>query len=156
MLDLISPMSQVMLSWSLFFLLFSGLGMAILKLLGKRIASGRDWLDSFWLGWALALAVLQIWHFIFPVNEMILLLLAVVAAYQLFSQRETAARLIAQLRYERAYLLAMTLLAPLDVKPGACYADRLRQRVPRHPGRDVDRRVSDRAGARKPVFVLGF
>lgn len=111
MLDLIAPMSLVLLSWLLLFLLFSGLGMMALKLLRKRFASGRDWLDSFWLGWALTLAVLQIWHFFFPVNDMILLLLALLAAPQLFSQRKTATRLIAQLRHERAYLLATALLA---------------------------------------------
>lgn len=111
MLDLVAPMSLVLLSWLLLFLLFSGFGMMVLKLLGKSLASGWDWLDSFWLGWALTLALLQIWHFVFPVNETILLLLALLAAYQLFSQRETAARLMAQLRYRRAYLLIMALLA---------------------------------------------
>ena len=111
MLDLIAPMSLVLLSWALLFLLFSGLGLTALKLLGKPFASGRDWLDCFWLGWALTLAVLQIWHFFFPVNEMILLLLALFAAYQLIPQRKTAARLLAQMRHKRAYLLAMALLA---------------------------------------------
>jgi len=111
LLDLIAPMSQVLLSWLLLFLLFSGLGLWVLKLLGKRFESGWDWLDSFWLGWALGIAVLQVWHFIFPVNEMILLLLALIAACQLFSQREVAARLVAQLRNEYAYLIALALLA---------------------------------------------
>ena len=111
MLDLIAPMSLVLLSWLLLFLLFSGLGMMVLKLLGKSFASGRDWLDSFWLGWALTLAVLQIWHFFFPVNDMILLLLALLAAHQLFSQRTVATRLIAQLPKESAYLLATGLVA---------------------------------------------
>ena len=111
LLDLIAPMSQVLLSWALLFLLFSGLGLLILKLLGKRPASGWVWLDSFWLGWALSIAVLQIWHFVFPVNEMILLILSAVALFQLFNQRESAAGLLAQLRKERAYLLAMALLA---------------------------------------------
>ena len=111
LLDLIAPMSQVLLSWALFFLLFSGIGLLILKLLGKRLASGWVWLDSFWLGWALSIAVLQIWHFVFPVNEMILLILSAVALFQLFNQRESAAGLLAQLRKERAYLLATALLA---------------------------------------------
>ena len=111
MLDLIAPMSLVLLSWLLLFLLFSGLGMTALKLLGKPCASGWDWLDSFWLGWALSLALLQIWHFFFPINEMILLLLALLAARQLIAQRETAARLLASLRGQRLYLPGLALLA---------------------------------------------
>ncbi len=111
MLDLITPMSQVLLSWLLLFLLFSGLGMLLLKLLGKSFKSGWDWLDSFWLGWALSLAVLQIWHLVLPVNETILLLLALIAAYQLFSLRASAARLLHRLSNERAYMLVMAPLA---------------------------------------------
>ena len=111
LLDLIAPMSQVLLSWALLFALFSGLGLWVFKLLGKRCASGWDWLDSFWLGWALSIAVLQIWHLVFPVNEMILLILSAVALFQLVNQRRTAALLITQLRSDRAYLLAMALLA---------------------------------------------
>lgn len=110
MLDLVAPMSLVLLSWALLFLLFSGLGLVALRLFGKPFARGRDWLDSFWLGWSLTLAALQIWHFAFPVNEVILLVFALVAAHQLMSQRESAARLLAQMRNERAYLLAMALL----------------------------------------------
>ena len=44
-------------------------------------------------------------------NETILLLFSLVAAFQLFAQRKSAARLIASLRNERAYLLLMGLLA---------------------------------------------
>lgn len=111
MLDLVLAMSQVLLSWLLFFLLFSGLGMLVLKLLGKAFKSSRDWLDTFWLGWALAIAVLQFWHFVFPVNEVILLMFALAAALQLISARDAVARLISRLRNERAYLLAMALLS---------------------------------------------
>ena len=111
MLDLVAPMSLVLMSWLLLFLLFSGLGMMALRLIGKPCASGWDWLDSFWLGWALSLATLQIWHFFFPVNEMILLLLALLAASQLIAQRESVASLLMRLRGQRAYLLGLALLA---------------------------------------------
>ena len=111
MLDLVAPMSLVLMSWLILFLLFSGLGMMALKLLGNPCASGWDWLDSFWLGWALSLAALQIWHFFFPVNEIILLLLALLAARQLIAQRESFARLLMRLRGQRAYLLGLALLA---------------------------------------------
>ena len=66
MLELIPPMSQVLLSWLLLFLLFTGLGMMAQKLLGRRFASGWEWPDKFWLGWALTLVILQIWHLPFP------------------------------------------------------------------------------------------
>ncbi len=111
MLDLLAPMSLVLLSWALFMLLFSGLGITVFRLLEKPLKAGDDWLDSFWLGWALALAVLQFWHLVFPVNAAILLLFALFAARQLISQRSAAAQLIIQLRSESVYLLIMALLA---------------------------------------------
>ena len=109
--DLVSPMSQVLLSWLLFFLLFSGLGMWASRLLGKSAATVWDWLDSFWMGWALAIAVMQVWHLVFPVNDVILILFGAAAAVQLFVQRKSAAGLITRLPKDRVYLLAMALLA---------------------------------------------
>ena len=111
MLDLVAPMGGVLLSWLLFFLLFSGLGMVVLKALGKPLASGWVWLDSFWLGWALALAVMQLWHFAFPVNDALVLLFALFAAFMLVMERRRLAGLVARLSRERVFLFLFGLLA---------------------------------------------
>ena len=76
MLDLIQPMGSVLLSWLLLFLLFSGLGLGVLRILGRCADSGWMTLDSFWLGWALSLGIMQLWHFAYPINDALALLFA--------------------------------------------------------------------------------
>ena len=111
MLDLIPPMGSVLLSWLLLFLLFSGLGLAVLKALGKPPASGWAWLDSFWMGWALSLGIMQFWHFVFPVNDALALLFAFVALLLLIRQRRNFRDLVARQFLNRAFLLPFSLLA---------------------------------------------
>ena len=94
MLDLIYPMGSVLASWLALFLLFSGLGNILLRLFGWPLDSGSRILDSFWLGWLLSLGLLQLWHFVFPVNDLALLLLAALGAVSLYMQRQ-ALRVIA-------------------------------------------------------------
>ncbi len=109
MLEALLPMGTVLLSWLLFFLLFSGLGLAALRLLGQPLTSGWLWLDSFWLGWALALCLLQIWHFAFPVAEGIALLFGLAAAFLLLGQRRQL-RLISQRFFQdKVWLLILFL-----------------------------------------------
>ena len=111
MIDLIYPMGTVLFSWLLLFLLFSGLGSAVLKSLGQRLDSGWHILDSFWLGWALALGALQIWHFVFPVGDEVLLIFCIVAAILLFRQRQDGWAVVKKLRRNRPFLLVFALLS---------------------------------------------
>ncbi len=111
MLDLAIPMGAALLSWLLFFLLFSGLGVVILHLLGRRLESGTLLLDAFWLGWCLALALLQVWHLAFPVNDIALAILAVPSALLLLSQRRALGQIFLRLKANRSFLLAYGLLA---------------------------------------------
>ena len=111
MLELLSPMASVLLSWFLLFLIFSGLGAAALKVLGQSPGFGWILLDGFWLGWALTLAILQLWHFVFPVNDALLLLLAASAIFVLFSQRRNFARTMRRLPTDKLFVLLMALLA---------------------------------------------
>lgn len=111
MLDLIPPMSSVLLTWLLLFLLFSGLGLAVLQALGKPLVSGWVWLDSFWLGWALSLGIMQFWHFAYPVNDALMLLLAIVAALLLIMRRQSIVVLVGRLSRNRMFLLPFAALA---------------------------------------------
>ncbi len=104
-------MGSVLLSWLLFFLLFSGLGIAALKSLGQPLASGWAWLDSFWLGWALALGLMQIWHLVLPVSDSLLLLLSLGAALLLIWQRRSLSATVNRLARNKAFLLIFALLA---------------------------------------------
>ena len=112
MFEFIQPLSLLAGSWLSFFLLFSGLGLALMRILRLRILSGWRWLDCFWLGWALTLLILQLWHVAFPVDDLILLVMAAVAAWSLWSARRDLQAQLRTLRRERAFLLlfgALTL-----------------------------------------------
>jgi uncharacterized protein YceK len=111
MLDLVAPMGAVLLSWLLLFLLFSGLGIGILKLMRQPLASGSVWLDSFWLGWALSLGLMQIWHLAFPINDALVLIFALVAAVSLMRQRQNGLDALKSLRGSKLPLLVFALLA---------------------------------------------
>lgn len=108
---LIQPMGSVLLTWLLLFLLFSGLGLLALRMLGRTVASGWRWLDSFWLGWALALGIMQVWHIASPVDETLLLLLAGGAALLLISQGGCLRAIGGRLARKPAFLLIFGLLA---------------------------------------------
>ena len=100
-------MGMVLLSWLLLFLLFSGLGLVALRLLGHRLNVGVAWFDSFWLGWALTLAALQLWHLLFSVDDRALILLAIVAAISLYQHRRRAVPQLLRLKNNRAFLLLL-------------------------------------------------
>lgn len=100
-------MGMVLLSWLLLFLLFSGLGLVALRLLGHRHTVGVAWFDSFWLGWALTLAALQLWHLFFAVDDRALILLAIVAAISLYQHRRRAVPQLLRLKNNRAFLLLL-------------------------------------------------
>ncbi len=110
MLGLIYPMGMVLLSWLLLFLLFSGLGLIVVRLLGQSPADGFALFDSFWLGWAMVLAALQLWHLLFAVDDNALLLLAILAAASLVQQRHRIISQLMQLERNRVFLLILLVL----------------------------------------------
>ena len=108
----LAPMAVTALSWLAFFLMFSGLGLAVLARFRQRALSGRDWYDSFWLGWSVSLIVLQLWHLAFPVNAAIVTIFALVAVAALFRERDSLLVLIRKILLNRP-LLALLLLCLL-------------------------------------------
>lgn len=111
MLELVPPMGSVLLSWLLLFCLFSGLGIAVLSALRQPLESNSRWLDSFWLGWALSLGVMQIWHIVLPVNDTLLLLLALCASLLLVRQRRNICQSMDRLARNKSFLLVFAGLA---------------------------------------------
>ena len=110
MLGLLQPLGLIIGSWLLFFLLFSGLGMSLQRALRIHRLSGWRWLDAFWLGWALTLLILQVWHLAFPVNDAILLLLAIASGWSLLRWRRDIAPVLRRLSRDRAYLVMFGVL----------------------------------------------
>ena len=111
MLELIPPMGSVLVSWLLLFLLFSGLGIAAISIIGKPLASNWLWLDSFWLGWALALGLMQVWHIVLPVNDTLLLLLALCASLLLARRQRSLRESLRRLARNKSFLLVFAGLA---------------------------------------------
>ena len=111
MIDLLIPMGSVLLTWLLLYLLFSGLGMVPLKLMRQRPSSLWVWLDSFWLGLALSLGVMQLWHLLFPVNDALMLTFAIVAALMHIGQRRSLADAVNRLARNKPFIAPFALLA---------------------------------------------
>lgn len=71
MLELLKPASFVLLSWIGLFLVFTGVGLLAFRCVrrfAEAVAFPRRVFLAFWAGWALTLALLQIWHIFFAVN----------------------------------------------------------------------------------------
>ena len=100
-------MASILLAWLLLFLVFSGLGLLMLRLLGQAFGSSAQLIDCFWLGWAASLCLLQLWHIALPVDDLPLLLLGIIAALSLLRQR---AALLAVLRRAKPSRLLLALL----------------------------------------------
>lgn len=111
MLDLVTPMGSVLLTWLALLLLFSGLGIVPLKLMGQRPSSGWVWLDSFWLGLALSLGVMQLWHLLLPVNDALMLIFAFVAAFMLIGQGRSLADAVNRLARNKPFIALFAVLA---------------------------------------------
>ena len=111
MLDLLIPMGSVLLTWLLLFSLFSGLGFVPLKIMGQSLTPGWVWRDSFWLGLALSLGVMQLWHLLFPVNDTLMLIFALAAALTLIRQRLTMADTVNRLSRNKPFIALVALLA---------------------------------------------
>jgi hypothetical protein len=62
-------MGLIILTWLLLAAVFTGLGLIAYRAFGLRLKSAETLFLSFWAGWALSLVVVQLWAFVFPVND---------------------------------------------------------------------------------------
>ncbi|MCB0165376.1 MAG: hypothetical protein KDI79_14200 [Anaerolineae bacterium] len=60
--------------WMLIFIIVSGIGFFLLKMLGVTIAKRETLFSAFWLGWASIIMFLQIWHIFSPINTVALVI----------------------------------------------------------------------------------
>lgn len=84
MIALLSMMASVLLLWVGFFVVFTGLGLLLSQLFGNLIQDSEDLLHSFWVGWALSIFILQLWHIQFPVDWKAIALLSLMGMIYLF------------------------------------------------------------------------
>lgn len=78
MVGMLNMMLAVAGAWWLGILATAGIGLSFLRLARAKVTSAEDYLSSFWIGWALVLSALQLWHLVLPVDATtVLALLAV-------------------------------------------------------------------------------
>ena len=109
MLSLVYPMGSILLAWLLYFLLFSGLGLLLIRALRGSFDGGAGLHDAFWLGWAGSLCLLQVWHIVLPVDERALWLLGIVAALSLTWHRAELKMAVSRLLKSRVLMALLTL-----------------------------------------------
>ena len=77
MIELAAAMVQAVTMWIAATCIMTGLGYAVRRLFGLRVDGCEEALRLPWLGWGVALVVLQFWHFQFPVRGFAFCVLAV-------------------------------------------------------------------------------
>lgn len=114
MLELLKPASFVLLSWIALFFVFSGVGLLAFRCvrrLAEAVAFPRRMYLAFWAGWALTLALLQIWHIFFAVNWVALTVVWLLGMAGLgLHWREVWALLKTEWRAHKRVWLAVTLV----------------------------------------------
>jgi len=105
MVALIHPMSLILGSWFVLFLMFSGLGLIIQQIFKQSATTGYLWLDAFWLGWAFTLLILQLWHFVFPVNEVIFVILLFLSLISLIFHRRELLEIVRRFKHYRLFIV---------------------------------------------------
>jgi hypothetical protein len=76
----LAPMSLVVATWVPLFLLFAGIGLLVARACRQEARHAETWFRCFWLGWALSLVFLQLWHLWLPVDRRALALLGAAGA----------------------------------------------------------------------------
>jgi len=93
------PWASVLAGWAAVGTLLYGLGCLVTRWLGPASDEPLGPLVRFWLGWAAALGLLQLWHFALPIDGRVYLVLAPLGALGLFGHRaallESARRALA-------------------------------------------------------------
>jgi len=125
--ELLRATLLVLFSWLALFFVFSGVGLIPFRLLQRGSHLSPQWMFlSFWLGWALTLAILQLWHLAFPVNWVALCLVWLLGMVGLFLyRRELWALLKTEWRERKRFWLVAGLasfwFANLAIGPSNIY-----------------------------------
>lgn len=82
-----TAMSLVIAAWIPLFFIFTGVGLAAAHAVRFRPQHAQGWFRCFWIGWALVLVFLQIWHLAFRVDWRPLLVVSAIGAAGLFLHR---------------------------------------------------------------------
>src|SRR5689334_590468 len=77
----------ILLVWSILFVVFTGIGLLAQYLFKRRTGTIDTFFNAFWIGFALTIAGLQLWHLLLPVQAGAFLVCTGAAAIGLIVQR---------------------------------------------------------------------
>jgi hypothetical protein len=111
---LLSAMAAVLLTWAVLGAALAGAGLVALRLFDERRIDADRLLMAFWLGYALAIAALQLWNFFQPITWLTeAILLAAGGAGLAWRARALRAWAGPVLRTRRGAVAALLLLGAL-------------------------------------------
>lgn len=125
MSDILRLMIIVLYSWFVLYLLFTGFGLFISRFFGRKIEHEEDILTSFWLGWAFVILILQLWHFLFPVNSWIFISLSIVGLAGLFWGRKDIWHLVKRNFVKNGIIIFLLLVIGIWLSNRAVCLDRM-------------------------------
>lgn len=125
MSDVLRLMIIVLYSWLVLYLIFTGFGLFISRIFGRKTEHEEDILASFWLGWAFVILILQLWHLLFPVNSGIFAALSIIGAVGLFLSRKDIWHLRKRNFLKSGIFLIILLVAGLWLSNRAVCLDRM-------------------------------
>jgi hypothetical protein len=108
---LMRTMGTVWLGWFVFGAVFTGIGAGVRRLFGVGLSSTFDWLITFWVGWAVSIGILQLWHLALPINIGVFTLLATIGFAGLVVTRRDLISQLQRLRQRWRYAVAFTGVA---------------------------------------------
>src|SRR5262249_32838554 len=106
---MIEAMLTVLVAWLILFCVIAGLGQFVRRLFGVCSRSLEAWFGAFWVGYAVAIAALQLWHFVLPIDWRTCFVLGILGLVGFASGiRHSSRRPFSKLRI----VLLVLLLAP--------------------------------------------
>jgi hypothetical protein len=111
MLQLLTAMGTVLVTWFGLFVVFVGLGLLVRRCLAGGPKTAEQLLLCFWLGYASIIFVLQIWHLAFPVDYKGGLLLVLFSIIGLLMNGQDVLVIIKRLKYTDYVLVIFVIVA---------------------------------------------
>lgn len=107
---LLTAMASVILTWVPLCLIFTGVGLISLRVFDLKPKGAGTWLKCFWVGWALVLILLQIWHLWLPVDWRALTVISAIGVLGLLWHRREL-RHLASRRLPTEWLFCVVMVA---------------------------------------------